>query len=115
MNNKKLKIWIQSYRLFLMGGDVNAPAMTEVEDYIAVVLAKGIHGFLVPNPNGGIVVVDSYTGGVVGDNLDQVRTDIEDSDLKVIMGQLEEMKKFAERAYFLSNDEFWKLYNKAKQ
>ena len=104
----KKKVWITNYRPFIMGGDVNAPIMCEVEILGEYDLGKDYIGWLFATPSGKTFVAESITGAIVGNTLEDVRKDIEEADLKIMEKQIEDAKVMLEKAYMGTKEEFWK-------
>ncbi len=112
----KIKIWTHAYSPFMMGGNVHAPIMTEVESGPLVEFGKGFNGFVVHSPGGFEVVVERTTGAICGTSLEQVRQDVaECGDIKVMLRQLNQAARELEEALPLDNQEFWGRYEQSRK
>ena len=104
----KANIWTENYRPFIIGGDVNAPIMCNIDVLGPYDLGKGFQGWLFATPSGKTLVAETQTGAIVGSTLEEVKNDIEsasDTDLKE---NIEHAKRRVARAYMASEEEFWK-------
>lgn len=82
----KLTMWTHVYRPFILGGSCNYILGTEIEEYEGPFdLGKGFTGFLVTTPSGATRVIESTSGGIVGDTLNEVRADISTTPSKQAM------------------------------
>lgn len=104
-----IRIWTECYRPFIMGGDVNRPIATTVEATDPVSLGKGYSGFLVLSPKGNTYVVEKSSGGIVGNNLEEVKRDIELGDRAQMAAQVKKATTRGEYAENMDAAEFWKL------
>ena len=104
-----IRIWTECYRPFLMGGDVNRPIATTVEATDPVSLGKGHQGFIVVSPKGNTYIIEKESGGIIGDNLEEVKRDIKLGDKDVMNRQVQKAKTRGLTAENMSADEFWKL------
>ena len=109
MKQKPIRIYTEYYRPFGMGGDLNRPIATVVKLNELIECNKGITIGRVTSPLGRHYFVDPISGGIVGDNLRTVKSDIAKGDIKVIKKQISDAKKRREKAQLLTNEEFWKL------
>ncbi len=109
---QKIKVWTLGYSPFIMGGNVNAPIMAEVEALGPFDLGKGYSGYLVTSPTGKTFVAESETGAFVGPDIESVRADVRDADPKVMWEQVEEAKKLLVDVRYLSPKEFWSMFRK---
>ena len=104
-----MKIWTQSYRPFIMGGDVNAPVWIDIEPASEPYdLGKGYKGVTVISPSGKIFVAEIETGAIVGSKIREVRADIEAADEDTMRRQIEDARKRVERACHVHPNEFWR-------
>jgi len=105
---KQIIIWTAAYRPFIMGGNVNAPIATTY-DVVGepIDLGKGIKVWVIVSPKGTIHIADAETGAFVGDNLDQVKTDVAEADEEVMKQQLVDAKVKLKGATHLPPDKFW--------
>lgn len=109
MNLVRLNVWTRSYRPFIMGGNVNAPVMTEVDAIGPYDLGKGMFGYYIEAPNGRSFIAESITGGIVGHSLEGVRKDVAEGFIDVIIQQIGWAKEFAKGCDQISEHEFWRL------
>lgn len=107
--NNKLTIWTEAYSPFIVGGDVNAPICTTVEIDEPIDMGSGIKAYLITSPFGKTYVVESITGGIVGNSIKEVRKDIECGNEKVMSKQVQNAKERIKKARHLSVEEFWKI------
>jgi hypothetical protein len=108
----KQKVWITNYRPFIMGGDVHAPIMCEIEVVGEYDLGKGYKGWLFASPSGKTFVSETETGAIVGSTIDEVKQDIVEADEEVMKNQIQEARKLVKRAYMASEEEFWRRLEK---
>ena len=104
----KKKVWITNYRPFIMGGDVNAPIMCEVEILGEYDLGKDYTGWLFVIPSGKTFVAESITGAIIGNTLEMVREDIAEGNPQVMEQQINDAKEIVKKAYMGTEEEFWK-------
>ena len=105
---KKVRVWTKNYRPFILGGDVNAPIMFDVEILGYYGLGRGYSGYLFESPSGKTFVAESETGAIVGTTLHGVRVDIAGGDDEVMRKQIAQGKQDVKSAYLGTEDEFWK-------
>lgn len=110
-NPMKLKVWTEAYRPFILGGDVNAPIMTEIECGNPIAVGKGVNVVEIISPHGTVHIAECTTGALVGTSLFDVRQDIEFASEKIIEEQLSEGKKRVKKATIISAERFWELLN----
>lgn len=103
-----MKIWTRNYRPFIMGCDVNAPMMADVPVVGPFDLEKGYQGYLAVSPAGNTFVVESLTGGIVGDSIEEVRADISDADEEFMRQQIVTANELSKRAYMVTPEVLWK-------
>jgi hypothetical protein len=92
----------------MMGGNVNQPIATEVDCSEEFDLGKGFKGVIAVSPNGKTYVVETTSGGIVGNSVDDVKADIASAsnDLaEQVKGEIERGKT----ADLVKPDEFWKM------
>jgi len=106
----KLKVWTRAYRPFIMGGDINAPIATKVKVGDPVCLGHNIKIYVVTSPTGHIHIAESTTGGFVGIDLEQVKSDIAAADPEVIKSQLVEAAQEVKKAQMMEPKKFWALF-----
>lgn len=87
------RIWIPGYRPFVMGGHVNYTLACDVECEGPVDIGKGLFAYTATAPNGQQVIVDTVSLGVVGNDLEDVRKDVEEGELEVMLKQQIDAKK----------------------
>ncbi len=105
-----MRIWTEAYRPFIMGGDVRAPVITNVNVEGPFVLPKGVKVFVATAPNGKTFVVEAESGAMIGPNLEQVYSDIDACpDTAIMCRQIARAKKRQLRAVPVEPAEFWKL------
>jgi len=109
----KIRIWTEAYSPFILGGDVNQPISAEIDDYLECDLGRGYKGYVVVTPGGKTVIIDAISGGIIGNELTQVRRDVKEADETFLKKQLPEMKKRGQYARGVSVKEFWRRYEKA--
>jgi hypothetical protein len=108
-------IWTAAYSPFIMGGDVNAPMGTTVYVGEREDLGKGFFGHVVSSPlTGATYVVEATTGAIIGENLADVREDIEVGERDVMVKQVADAKTLVSRVRMREPDEFWKAMAKAR-
>jgi hypothetical protein len=99
-----------------MGGNIDQATGFSFEQYDfpdnRVELGKGCFGYTIKAPNGETIVVEEISGAIVGNNLEEVKQDIEHADEKVIRNQIESACK--ENVRIVSQEEFWKIYCKRR-
>lgn len=106
----KMKIWTQAYRPFIMGGNVNAPVMAEVEvSDNEMYVGKGYSVRFARSPKGKLFVIDIITGGIIGNDIEQVGKDIFEGDEDVMRKQIEDMLEYKKTCDAISEEEFWNL------
>lgn len=103
----KIKAWTTNYRPFIMGGDVNAPIMAEIEASGPFDIGKGYLAYLIVSPSGKTFVCESVTGAIVGSTIEQVKDDVKSGTKKDMDKQIDDAKSMVKRAYMASADEFW--------
>lgn len=106
----KQMIWTEAYRPWIMGGDVHQPVGTEVGEceYVTV---EGIALLIVTAPDGRTAICDEASGAIVGSNLNEVASHIEDGDPGVMQKQLADARKRRECVDVLEEDTFWGLWD----
>jgi len=108
----KLTIWTACYSPWIMGGDVNAPIATEVEVGKPISLGKGIKAYVIDAPNGDTYIAEASTGAFVGDDLGQVRKDVEEAEPAVMKLQIAQAKEQFKNARHLTEEDFWSRFRK---
>jgi hypothetical protein len=103
----QITIWSEAYRPFIMGGNVHAPLKTSVPATELVDLGKGYKGYIVTSPRGKTFVIESITGGIVGDSLEVVRKDVEQADETVVKEQINAGLKRFKECEAVSPAQFW--------
>lgn len=105
------------YFPFTMGGKVNRPIKTTIEEYTRVDIGKGYYGILVKNPFRKLWhIVQEDCGCLIGthknkaDLLKQVRDDVATGDEKLMKKQIEDGKKLLERAQTLEPKKFFEMF-----
>lgn len=111
----KAKLKLPVYTFFknalVMGGDIWQPKKTEVEvELLGKVKGISLYGF---ETDKGYRVAEGY-GGIVGDSFETVKKEIEDCNDAMLFSQLEQSRVNSEKAELISNEDFFKVYNKAK-
>jgi hypothetical protein len=105
----EMLVWKQSYRPFLLGGNLRAPMSATLPVMGPFDLGGGYQGFLALHPeNNSTYVVESITGGIVGSSLEAVRNDIATAKTEVMEKQIEDAKKQVAEAYTVSAVDFWR-------
>jgi hypothetical protein len=92
-----------------MGGDVRRPISCDVPVSGPFDLGKGYQGYLGVAPNGRTFVVESETGAIVGNTLENVIDDISQGDPDVMRRQIEKARETVKRAQEMSQDDFWRM------
>ena len=109
-----MKIWTECYSPVIMGGDVNAPIITEIDEgeYTGPYdVGKDIQVYLVPNPQGNKqYVVESTTGAIVGMDIEQVRSDVAQGDPEVMKKQLVAAAERVKKARPEEKSAFWSKF-----
>ena len=108
----KLTVWTRAYRPFLMGGNVHAPISTELEVDEPVDLGNGVQGHLLTSPGGTTIVAEASTGAFVGPDIETVKKNIADAEPEVLEQQLEAARELFKTADPVTEEEFWRLYDK---
>ena len=112
---KTIRIWTSDYNPFILGGDVHAPAMCEIEVKGSLVpLGKGMKGYLITAPDGSTVVAESTTGALIGPTLEEVREDIKATSLRIVKEQMKDAKYRADKAVMTSPEKFWAKMKRSK-
>jgi hypothetical protein len=112
MSAKKIKMWTQAYRPFILGGNVHAPLACKVLASGPYDLGKGYTGYLALSPQGKSYIVESTTGGIVGNTIEEVRADIKDAHVGVMRKQIAEALEQAKKAHVIPENEFWAYMEK---
>lgn len=107
-----MRIYTAAYRPFVMGGRVNYFICTEVSATESVELGRGVWVRLVTTPRGETRVIESSTGAIVGNTLEEVRADFASAEPDVVSKQIEQARIDSEEAEYLTPEEFW---NRLKQ
>ena len=108
----KITVWTEAYSPWIMGGDVHAPISTKLEVGEPVDLGKGFRAYVVDAPNGDTYIAESETGAFVGNDLGQVKQDVEEAAPAVMRQQIAEAKQRAKKARPLTPERFWGMFRK---
>jgi len=113
VSKKTIWIWTLAYRPFMMGGDVDSPIKTVVEVGEAVDIGKGLKAYVILSPlDGSVHVADFETGAFIGTDLDEVKKNVADGDLRVMKKQIKDAKEEFKKADCLASKKFWGLFRK---
>lgn len=109
-----MQIWtLMRHGPFVLGGNHKwRPHKTRVANYAGPFdVGRGFTAFVITAPDGRTLVVDGTGGGIVGDNLDQVRADIAAcTDVDFMRHQVAESAIKRAEAVELDPDTFWRRY-----
>jgi hypothetical protein len=97
-----------------MGGRCNQPTGCEVEIDEEFYLGNGYYGYEIKLPSGKTRVIEKTSGAIVGDTIKEVRNDITEGDKKVMEDQVIHACKESKEVRVISQEEFWKIYDKNK-
>ncbi len=106
----RLFIWtLMKNSPFILGGDCNKwhPTGCIVDVTGPFDIGKGIKVFKAASPFYTEHFIDAESGGIIGDDLEQVKRDVEAADPKVMKQQIKEAKEQASKALKISPDKFW--------
>lgn len=103
----KIKIWTRGYNPFSLGG-VHAPVSCYTNG-TPTQLARGFRGYIVKSPKGKTFIVEAESGGIVGDDLEEVRKDIKRGDLKEMREQVKKAKAQLKSAVLVGEEKFWEM------
>ena len=88
-NDWLVRCWTRCYRPFTLGGDVHRPVSTRLPMAGPYPLGDGFYGFLWrSSTDDSTFVVESSSGGIIGDTLEDVQEDIKAGDHKVMVRQV---------------------------
>ena len=98
-----------SYGLFLftLEGDPQKPIKCDLPVDGPFALGAGREGYLITKPNGGTYVVDATTSLIIGRNVEQVRTEINNVTPEFVECRLEALKAILAAPVPLKPDDFW--------
>ena len=102
-----MEIWMKQYQPFVMGGEVWQNIRCEVPVDGPHDLGRGYLGYLAADPDGGTLVVERTSHGVVGTDLEEVREDIRLGDPEGMGRQAGEGLKAFQRARPVLPEDFW--------
>jgi len=106
-----MKVWTKAYRPFIMGGNVNADVVADIQ-LNGQINVGGTGLVMIQAPNGDLIWVCATTGGLLGEDLDSIRKDLAESNALVLAQQMIDMKDRGEKADPVTTEEFWKLLGK---
>lgn len=92
-----VEVWARSYHPFRCGGNVNEihKAIIEVDEKVE--LAHGVSVYVL-HKHGREFIFDAESGGLIGDDLEQVRKDVAEADPELIYRQIVKAVAEKERA-----------------
>lgn len=100
--------WTLAYFPFTMGGNVWRPMRTKVEVTGPYDLGKGFEGYLCLGPNGATKVIEKECGAVVGDSLEEVKSDIAAcDDVELMRSQCRDATSKLRDVVDVDHDEWW--------
>lgn len=108
----KMKIWTEAYSPFVMGGDVNAPIMTEVEVGDPVLLDHDVKVYCVTSPSGENFMAEGHTGAFVGkwDDLAEIINDVANASPEVLEKQFDTARERVKLAREIEPLKFWGMF-----
>jgi len=106
----KLRVFTPYSRPFVLGGKVSGLMACELE-VTEPYDCNGVQLHMLVAPNGKTFVVEGFSGGTCGDNLQYVIDDIESADSEVIAKQLQDEKRRGETAETVDEHTFWRWLN----
>lgn len=111
---REVVIWTVFKRTFALGGGAYLGGFKKlIPDSEVIKLSEeyGISGFILTH-NDTTIVVELSTGGIVGNSLKQVQSDIASSTKEECLNLLEIQKARIKSASIklMSEDDFWKIY-----
>lgn len=112
------KAWTYFYNAFVMGGDTTSPTGFLFDETIKekIDLGQGYYGYKLTSQKGTDIIVESESGAIVGNSVDEVAADICGA---VLAGQENVMKQQVAEAmkaniHVISEEKFWATYDKRK-
>ena len=72
---KRMVVWKYQYRPFTLGGNVHQPIKCGL-DVTGPFDVEGYEVYVTISPSGETFIVDAISGGIIGDSIEQVRTDV---------------------------------------
>jgi len=110
------KAWTWKYEPFQLGGMGGKPCQKPIAAMVECTgpydLGQGFKGYLAVSPAGHVIVFECESGGIVGNDIAQVRADAKAATVAEMQGQVAEAKKYGEMAEVLTTEEFWRLYER---
>ena len=111
------RAWTWKYEPFMLGGmggrPCQKPIAAEVECTGPYPLGQGFNGYLAISPGGRVIVFECESGGIVGNDIAQVRADVKTATVAEMQAQCLEAKGFGDRAELLPAEEFWRIYDRS--
>jgi hypothetical protein len=102
--------WTEGYRPFILGGKCHYFFRAEIPVTGVVPLGRGYFALTIVSPRGTTYYVCGVSGGLLGTDLEQIKTDVKKGEKKVMDEQLRDMKnKGINETEVVSAAEFWRL------
>lgn len=107
-----MRVWTQHYNAFVMGGSCWQDMATEINVDGAPVyeIAEGLYVLELVHEKVGTVFVDLISGGFVGDDLAQMRSDTAERGAEKVREDCLKMKVRAADAPLLDEKDFWSKF-----
>lgn len=109
-----MRIWTQYYNAFVMGGSCWQDMATEVDVDASPVyeVGEGLYVVELVIPGKGPVFADLISGGLVGDDLEQMRTDTANRGAEQVRQDCLKMKERGAGAELVDEEKFWGRFKK---
>lgn len=105
-----MDVWTWGYFPFTIAGNEERPVKCNLSVVGPFDLGYGYMGHITISPKGNTYIVESSTGGIIGDSVKKVKNDIETGDPEVMRRQIVESRMNMEKAERVSFKEFWSMF-----
>jgi hypothetical protein len=103
-----MKAWTYFADPLTVGGYINKAKGFKFEGKEKVVLGKGYFGYVLQSPKGKTIIVESQSGAIIGNDLNIVKSDIQQGDSDIMKKQVEQAIK--ETITLITEQQFWSRY-----
>lgn len=102
-------VWTYFWSPFSFGRN-RQPTGCEMKVTDRYELGKGFYGYKIVSNNNTVIIVEDKSGAIIGNNLNEVMNDIENSDVALMNNQIEDAIHILESVKIISEEEFWLVY-----